>query len=128
MLSLNVDLVRGYSGAAPIFLAMLNGELDGQMIGVLSSVKSSQRDLWNDQGGPPAGPPGSAAPPALPELADVPTGRELTGDPGALALIEFAELPFFMALPFNDAAGRAARARQGVADGIHANQQRRDVC
>ena len=30
----------------------------------------------------------------------MPTGRELTGDPGALALIEFAELPFFMALPF----------------------------
>ena len=32
--------------------------------------------------------------------ADVPTGRELTSDPNALAFIEFAELPFFMALPF----------------------------
>ena len=34
------------------------------------------------------------------EFPDMPIGRELTGDPGALALIDFAELPFFMALPF----------------------------
>ena len=30
----------------------------------------------------------------------MPIARELTSDPGALSLIEFAELPFFMALPF----------------------------
>ena len=36
----------------------------------------------------------------LAEFPDVPTGRELTSDPQALALIEFAELPFLMALPF----------------------------
>jgi hypothetical protein len=36
----------------------------------------------------------------LPEFADMPIGRELTNDAGALALIAFAELPFFMALPF----------------------------
>jgi ABC-type phosphate/phosphonate transport system substrate-binding protein len=36
----------------------------------------------------------------LKELADLPTGRELTRDANALALIAFAELPFFMALPF----------------------------
>jgi hypothetical protein len=35
-----------------------------------------------------------------PEFPDIPIGRELTGDPEALLLIEFAELPFFMALPF----------------------------
>jgi hypothetical protein len=29
-----------------------------------------------------------------------PTGRELARDAAALSLIEFAELPFFMALPF----------------------------
>jgi tripartite-type tricarboxylate transporter receptor subunit TctC len=97
VLGLNVDLVRGYSGAAPIFLAMLNGEVDGQMIG-LSSVKSGQRDLWNRKEVRPLVQFGRTA--RLPELAEVPTGRELTSDPGALALIEFAELPFFMALPF----------------------------
>ena len=33
------------------------------------------------------------------ELPDVPTGRELTKDPNALALLDFAEAPFYMALP-----------------------------
>ena len=37
---------------------------------------------------------------AHPQLPNVPTGRELTRDPRMLALLEFAELPFFMALPF----------------------------
>jgi len=36
----------------------------------------------------------------LPELPDVPTGREIAKDDKAKALLEFAELPFFMALPF----------------------------
>jgi tripartite-type tricarboxylate transporter receptor subunit TctC len=35
----------------------------------------------------------------LPELPDVPIARELTQDPKALALIAFAEAPFFIALP-----------------------------
>ena len=30
----------------------------------------------------------------------MPTARELTDDASALSLLEFAELPFFMALPF----------------------------
>jgi ABC-type phosphate/phosphonate transport system substrate-binding protein len=30
----------------------------------------------------------------------VPIGRELISDPSELALLEFAEMPFFMALPF----------------------------
>ena len=34
------------------------------------------------------------------EFPDMPIGRELAGDAGALSLIAFAELPFFMALPF----------------------------
>jgi hypothetical protein len=35
-----------------------------------------------------------------PEFPDLPIGRELTSDASALSLIDFAELPFFMALPF----------------------------
>ena len=31
---------------------------------------------------------------------DVPTGRELAPNPEMLSLIEFAEIPFFMSLPF----------------------------
>ncbi|HUZ66452.1 MAG TPA: hypothetical protein VMU56_02190, partial [Beijerinckiaceae bacterium] len=33
-------------------------------------------------------------------LPNVPTGRELASNAAARALIKFAELPFFMALPF----------------------------
>jgi tripartite-type tricarboxylate transporter receptor subunit TctC len=76
---------------------MQGGELDGQMVG-LSSVKSGQRDLWNRKEVRPLVQFGRVT--RLDELPDVPTGRELTSDPNALALIEFAELPFFMALPF----------------------------
>ena len=97
VLGLNVKLVRGYTGAAPMFYAMQAGELDGQMIG-LSSVKTGQRDLWERHVFRPLMQFGRTT--RLKELADLPTGRELTHDANALALIEFAELPFFMALPF----------------------------
>jgi tripartite-type tricarboxylate transporter receptor subunit TctC len=97
VLGLNVKLVRGYTGAAPMFYAMQAGELDGQMVG-LSSVKTGQRDLWERHAFRPLLQFGRTT--RLKELADLPTGRELTHDANALALIEFAELPFFMALPF----------------------------
>jgi tripartite-type tricarboxylate transporter receptor subunit TctC len=35
-----------------------------------------------------------------PDIPDVPTARELTTNPKALAIIEFTELPFQVALPF----------------------------
>jgi tripartite-type tricarboxylate transporter receptor subunit TctC len=97
VLGLNVNVVRGYAGAAPIFLAMQSGELDGQMIG-LSSVKSGQRDLWSKGAFRSLMQFGRST--RLPELAEIPTGRELAADARARALIAFAELPFFMALPF----------------------------
>jgi tripartite-type tricarboxylate transporter receptor subunit TctC len=97
VLGLNVRLVRGYSGAAPLFLAMQRGEIDGQMVG-LSSVRSGQRDLWNKRAFRPLLAFGRAA--RHREFPDVPTGRELADNPADLALIAFAELPFFMALPF----------------------------
>src|SRR5204862_4104874 len=49
VLGLNVNVVRGYTGAAPLFLAMQRGEIDGQFVG-LSSIKSGQRELWNRRG------------------------------------------------------------------------------
>jgi tripartite-type tricarboxylate transporter receptor subunit TctC len=97
VLGLNVNVVRGYTGAAPMFLAMQSGELDGQMVG-LSSIRTGQRDLWNRGAFRPLLQFGRSA--RLAELPDIPTGRELATDPDSLALIEFAELPFFMALPF----------------------------
>jgi tripartite-type tricarboxylate transporter receptor subunit TctC len=97
VLGLEVNVVRGYTGAAPLFLAMQRGELDGQFIG-LSSVRTGQPDLWSRHAFRPLMAFGRAT--RQPEFPDLPTGRELAGDPDALALIEFAETPFFMALPF----------------------------
>ena len=97
VLGLNVNVVRGYTGAAPIFLAMQTGEIDGQVIG-LSSVKAGQSQLWNNKKLRVLVQFGRST--RLPELPDVPTGRELAKDPDALALLEFAEQPFFIALPF----------------------------
>ncbi len=97
VLGLNVKIVRGYHGAAPMFLAMQRGELDGQMMG-LSSTRTGQKDLWARKAFRPLMHYGRST--RLPEFPDIPTGRELTADPNALALIEFAELPFLMSLPF----------------------------
>ena len=97
VLGLDVNIVRGYTGAAPLFLAMQRGELDGQMVG-LSSVRTAQRDLWSKKAFRPLLAFGRTSRHA--EFPDIPIGRELTDDPGALALIDFAEIPFFLALPF----------------------------
>jgi tripartite-type tricarboxylate transporter receptor subunit TctC len=97
ILGLNVTVIRGYTGAANLFLAMQRTELDGQFVG-LSSVKSGQRDLWNNGAFRPLMAFGRTT--RHPDFPNIPIGRELTRDPGALALISFAELPFFMALPF----------------------------
>ena len=97
VLGLNVDVVKGYTGAAPISLAMQSGEVDGQLIG-LGSIRAGQADLWNNHRVRPL--IQFARLTRLAELPDVPTGRELAPSPEALALIEFAELPFFMASPF----------------------------
>jgi tripartite-type tricarboxylate transporter receptor subunit TctC len=96
-LHLNVNVVRGYTGAAPMFLAMQRKEIDGQLIGI-SSVKTGQRDLWEKRAFRALVQFGRTTRHA--EFPDVPTGRELAADPNMLALIEFAEIPFFMSLPF----------------------------
>jgi tripartite-type tricarboxylate transporter receptor subunit TctC len=97
ILGLNVNVIRGYTGAANLFLAMQSREIDGQFVG-LSSVKSGQRELWNKGAFRPLMAFGRTT--RHPDFPNVPIGREMTKDENALALINFAELPFFMALPF----------------------------
>jgi len=96
VLGLRVNVVRGYTGAAPIALAQQRGEVDGQVIGY-ASVRAGQPDLWNGKKLRPLVQFGRAS--RHPDLPDVPTGRELASNPDDSALIEFAELPFHMALP-----------------------------
>jgi len=117
LLKLNVKLIRGYPGAAPMFIAMQGGELDGQMIG-LGSVRGAQPALWNGKKVRPLLQVGRTS--RLAELAHIPTGRELLSDPADLALMEFAELSFFIALPFlapqNVPADRVAALQKAFMD------------
>ncbi len=117
VLGLNVDIIRGYTGAAPIFLAMQNGEVDGQVIG-LGSVKAGQAHLWSNRQVKGMVQFGRAT--RLAELADVPTGRELVTTPEGQALLEFAELPFFMALPFVAPPGLPAERAKALQDAFMA--------
>jgi tripartite-type tricarboxylate transporter receptor subunit TctC len=97
VLGLNVKVVSGYAGAAPMFLAMQRGEIDGQVVGY-SSVRTGQRDLWNRHAFRALMQFGRKA--RHPDFPDIPTGYELTDDPAARALLNFAELQFFISLPF----------------------------
>ncbi|MDB5650209.1 MAG: uncharacterized protein JWL62_1729, partial [Hyphomicrobiales bacterium] len=115
VLGLNVDVIRGYTGAAPLFLAMQSGELDGQVVG-LSSTRAGQADLWKSGKLRPLVQFGRVS--RLAELPDVPTGRELAPDDKARALVEFAELPFFMALPFVGPPGVPADRAKALQDGF----------
>lgn len=96
VLKLNIQHVRGYRGAADVFLAQQRGELDGQVVG-LASMKVGQPALWKAGAFRPLIMFGRTT--RFSEFPDVPTGRELTKDPKALRLLDFAEAPFFMALP-----------------------------
>lgn len=96
VLGLHIQHVRGYRGAAAVFLAMQRNELDGQVVG-LSSMKVGQPALWKAGAFRPL--IMFARTKRFPEFPDVPTGRELTKDPKVLRLLDFAEAPFFMALP-----------------------------
>jgi tripartite-type tricarboxylate transporter receptor subunit TctC len=96
VLGLNIQHVRGYRGAAAVFLAQQRGELDGQVVG-LSSMKVGQPALWQAGAFRPL--IMFARTKRYPDFPDVPTGRELAKDPKTLRLLDFAEAPFFMALP-----------------------------
>jgi tripartite-type tricarboxylate transporter receptor subunit TctC len=97
VLKLNIKVVSGYTGAAPLFLAMQRGEIDGQVVG-LSSVRTGQRALWNEHAFRALMQFGRKT--RHPEFSDVPTAYELTNDPSAQALLNFADLQFFISLPF----------------------------
>jgi tripartite-type tricarboxylate transporter receptor subunit TctC len=97
ILHLNVKVVSGYTGAAPLFLAMQRGEIDGQMVGY-SSVRTGQRTLFDQHAFRALMQFGRKT--RHPDFAGIPTAYELTADPSAQALLTFADLQFFISLPF----------------------------
>jgi len=97
LLGMNIAEVRGFPGANDIWLAMERGEIDGQVID-LSAIMASRPNLWREgklrvltQFGRKT---------RLASVPDAPVARELVTKPEDRALLEFAESPFFMALPF----------------------------
>jgi len=97
ILGLNIKVVRGYTGAAPMFLAMQSGEIDGQIIG-FSSVRTGQRDLWSHNALRALAQFGRAS--RLADFPEIPTGHELASDAPERALLDFADLQFSISLPF----------------------------
>ncbi|MDB5642091.1 MAG: uncharacterized protein JWN07_1408 [Hyphomicrobiales bacterium] len=97
LLGVNADIVRGFPGANDIWLAMERGEIDGQVID-LSAIMAARPQLWKD--GKLRVLAQFARNTRLPDLPNAPTARELVTDPRDRAYLEFAESPFFMALPF----------------------------
>jgi tripartite-type tricarboxylate transporter receptor subunit TctC len=116
VLGLNVKAIPGYAGSAKIALAMQAGEVDGELIGIVA-IQASQRALWEGGGLRPL--VQFARDARHPALPDAPTGRELAPTPDAVALLDFAELPFHMAQSFvappNTPADRAAILRDAFA-------------
>jgi tripartite-type tricarboxylate transporter receptor subunit TctC len=113
-LGLNIEVKDGFSGAAGMFFAMAQGDLDGQVIG-LNSIMANQAALWDAHDVRVLLQFGRRTRHRL--LADVPLASELTKDAGALAVIAFTEAPLLMALPFVAPAGvpaeRAAALQAG---------------
>lgn len=97
MLKAQVKLVRGFPGVAEVWLAMERGELDGQVID-LSAVLVGRPDAWRAGAYRPLVVFGRKE--RMAQAPDAPTARELVKDPNELALLDFAETPFFMAFPF----------------------------
>ncbi len=98
VLKLDISIVRGFPGANDITLAQLRDEVDGQ-VADMSVLKSGMGgDMWRTNKVRTL--VQFARVSRHPELPDVPTARELVASDEDKALVAFAEMPFFMALPF----------------------------
>jgi tripartite-type tricarboxylate transporter receptor subunit TctC len=128
MLKLDIQLTSGYPGAAEIWLAMERGELDGQLVDI-SAIMVGRPSLWQEGKLRPLLAFGRTE--RLASLPEVPVARELVRDPDDLALLTFAELPFFMALPFvappDIPADRAEALRTGFMAMAHDEAFRADM-
>jgi tripartite-type tricarboxylate transporter receptor subunit TctC len=116
LLKLNIDMVKGYEGTAPILLAEQRGEVDGLFID-LSTLATTAAEQWRTKALVPIVQLGRRT--RAPELPGAPTLRELLSEKTDLDFLDFAELPFFIALPVAAPASvpaeRLAALQQGFA-------------
>jgi tripartite-type tricarboxylate transporter receptor subunit TctC len=98
LLGLHIKLIAGYRDSGVLFLAIDQNEVEGRTVG-LSSVRSAHAQwLAPDSDMRVLLQFGRAT--RLPEFPDVPTARELAPDARSRAIIELAELPYFLSRPF----------------------------
>jgi tripartite-type tricarboxylate transporter receptor subunit TctC len=98
LLGMHIKLIAGYRDSGVLFLAIDQNEVEGRTVG-LSSVRSAHAQwLAPDSNMRVLLQFGRAT--RLPEFPDVPTARELAPDARSRAIIELAELPYFLSRPF----------------------------
>lgn len=98
VLGLHIRLIAGYRDSGVLFLAVDQNEVQGRTVG-LSSVRSAHPQwLAPDSNMRVLVQFGRAT--RLPDFPDVPTARELAPDARSRALVELAELPYFLSRPF----------------------------
>ena len=122
-LKLNIAVRDGFKGAAGMFFAMMQGDLDGQVVG-LNSVRANQTALWDSGEFRPLVQFGRAT--RHPLLPDVPLASELTNDKAALDIIAFTEAPLYMALPFLAPARIPADRAEALRNGFMAMVRDKD--
>ena len=115
LLGLNIKVIRGFPGASEIWLAMDRNEVDGQFVDV-SAIMVARPQAWRDKKLHALVAFGRKN--RFPDLPDVPIARELIKSPDDLALLDFAELPFYMALPVAAPAGIPTDRARALKDGF----------
>ena len=117
VLHMNIELVRGFPGANEIWLAMERGEVDGQMISI-SAVGVARPKQWAE--GKLRTLVNFGAGGRLTNWPEAPDALELVTNEEDRALVEFAELPFFMSSPFVAPPGVPADRAQILRDAFMA--------
>ena len=112
---LNLEVILGYSGAPAIALAQLRDEVDGQITS-LSFLRSNQAENWAS--GKFRALMAFGRKSRHPDLPTVPTSQEMAANQNVRELINFAELPFYMALPIVAPPGLPEDRARALIDGF----------
>jgi tripartite-type tricarboxylate transporter receptor subunit TctC len=123
-LGFNLKTVTGYPGSSSMFLAIERGEIDARFTAI-STLQSIKPQWIRPEGGVRALVQ-FARSTRHPLFPDVPTARELARSDFARALIDLAELPFFIDRPFVAPPGLPADRAKALQDAfvaVHKDSQ-----